>query len=91
MRETQADIDWLQRLLDESYERAGVHLREIHTQAARVHAEDLVRRLDGMQVSVVAAPELLMATVPERVGWAATANPGPENLRLTSPTDGTAG
>lgn len=44
----------LQALLDASYARAGAHLTGIHTPEVRLRAADLVRRLDGMQVFVVA-------------------------------------
>lgn len=54
MRETDEDLDWLQGILDRTYASAGGHLRDIHTDAARVTARDLVARLDGMQVLVVA-------------------------------------
>lgn len=54
MRETEADLTWMQELLDRTYGAAGSHLREIHTDEARVTARDLVERLDGMQVLVVA-------------------------------------
>lgn len=54
MRETSADIDRLQALLDSSYARAGAHLTSIHTPNARLSAADLVVRMQGMQVFVVA-------------------------------------
>lgn len=54
MRETPEQIRQLQALLDDSYARAGDHLRGIHTDQARITADDLVERLDGMQVFVVA-------------------------------------
>lgn len=54
MRETEDDLRWLQSLLDRTYEAAGSHLREVHTDAVRVTADDLVQRLTGMQVLVVA-------------------------------------
>lgn len=54
MLETEEDLAWLQGLLDGSYGAAGGHLRDIHTDAARVTAQDLVERLVGMQVLVVA-------------------------------------
>lgn len=47
-------VVWLQHLLDDSYARAGDHLLGIHTDRARVRAEDLVRRLPSMHVMVVA-------------------------------------
>jgi hypothetical protein len=54
MHETPSDIQHLQALLDASYARAGAHLTAIHTPNARITAEDLVARLDGMQIFVVA-------------------------------------
>lgn len=54
MRETADDLRWLQAVLDDSYARAGDHLRMIHTDEARLTAEDVVARLDGMRVFVVA-------------------------------------
>ena len=54
MRETSDDIKRLQALMDASYARAGAHLTSIHTPQARLTAEELVRRLGGMQIFVVA-------------------------------------
>lgn len=54
MRETPEDIRRLQDLIDASYARAGAHLTSIHSPAVRIGADELVRRLDGMQVFVVA-------------------------------------
>ena len=54
MHETPDDIHALQDLLDRSYERAGRHLRSITTPERRVDAEELVRRLTGMCLLVVA-------------------------------------
>ena len=51
---TEADLAWLQRTLDDSYRRGGEHLRAIHTPEARLDAAELVRRLPGMHVMVVA-------------------------------------
>lgn len=51
---TDDDLQWLQACLDDSYRRAGGHLRGIHTDRARVTAVDLVRRLPSMHVMVVA-------------------------------------
>lgn len=51
---TAADLDRLQNLLDDSYRRGGSHLLGIHTPNARVDAAELVRRLPGMHVMVVA-------------------------------------
>lgn len=51
---TEADVQWLQACLDDSYRRAGDHLRGIHTDPARLTAAELVRRLPTMHVMVVA-------------------------------------
>lgn len=51
---TPADLNRLQELLEDSYRRGGAHLLDIHTLAARVSAADLVLRLPGMHVMVVA-------------------------------------
>jgi hypothetical protein len=50
----QHTIAWLQRLLDDSYARGGQHMLGIHTDRARVRAEDVVDRLPSMHVMVVA-------------------------------------
>ncbi len=50
MHETVADLAVLQRLLDESYARAGAHLRSIWGPESRLDAEQLAARLDGVQV-----------------------------------------
>jgi hypothetical protein len=54
MHETPEDIRALQELLDRSYDAAGAHLRSITTPERRVAAEDLVERLTGMCLIVVA-------------------------------------
>jgi hypothetical protein len=54
MFETPEEIDRLQRVLDESYERAGSHLASIHSVETRLSATDLVSKLDGMQIFVLA-------------------------------------
>lgn len=54
MHETAAELHGLQQLLDASYARAGPHLLAIHSPQARISAEELVRRLEGMHVFVVA-------------------------------------
>lgn len=51
---TAADLAWLQELLDDSHRRANPHLRMIHSEAARLRAEDVADRLAGMHVMVVA-------------------------------------
>lgn len=54
MFETHEEMTRLQTLLDESYATAGSHLESIHTDRVRVTAEELVDRLPGMKVFVVA-------------------------------------
>lgn len=54
MHETPQDLAALQRVLDDSYARAGAHLRSIHTDKVRLTAEELVERFTGMKVVVVA-------------------------------------
>jgi uncharacterized pyridoxamine 5'-phosphate oxidase family protein len=50
VRETPSDLIWLQRMLDDSYARAGEHLRRIITEERRLDAARLVDRLSGVQV-----------------------------------------
>ena len=50
MHETEQDLDELQRLLDESYARAGEHLRHIWGPETRLTPERLARELKGVQV-----------------------------------------
>jgi hypothetical protein len=54
VHETAADLEELQALLDRSYERAGVHLREVITPERRLSAEELTSRLTGMCLLVLA-------------------------------------
>lgn len=54
MNENAEDLEWMQDMLDESYAAAGPHLLDIHTPAARLTAGQLVERMDGMRVFVVA-------------------------------------
>lgn len=54
MNETTEDLERLQRLLDDSYGRAGGHLAGIHTERVRVDAKRLVHELQGMQILVLA-------------------------------------
>jgi hypothetical protein len=54
MHETDDDLAGLQELLDRSYAAAGSHLKDIHIPGARVDARELVERLSGMNVFVVA-------------------------------------
>jgi general stress protein 26 len=46
--ETAEDLVALQRLLDESWERGGAHLRSIITPERRMTAEEVVELLEGM-------------------------------------------
>jgi nitroimidazol reductase NimA-like FMN-containing flavoprotein (pyridoxamine 5'-phosphate oxidase superfamily) len=48
VRETPADIESLQALLDRSYEAAGDHLLRIHTPERRLTAQQVAERLTGM-------------------------------------------
>jgi hypothetical protein len=59
MHETPDDIDRVQRLLDESYERSGEHLRSIITPERRLSAEEVCAELKGMTL-------LSLATVNSR-------------------------
>jgi uncharacterized pyridoxamine 5'-phosphate oxidase family protein len=54
VNETPEDLRALQGLLDRSYEAGGSHLRAIITPERRVHADELVRRLTGMRLLVLA-------------------------------------
>ena len=54
MRETQADLQQLQRVLDVSHERAGPHLRSVITPERRLTAADLAARLTGMKLLALA-------------------------------------
>ncbi|MEU5695388.1 pyridoxamine 5'-phosphate oxidase family protein [Actinosynnema sp. NPDC020468] len=54
MHETAADLEWLQRLLDSSYARAGAHLRSVVTPERRLHAEGVVAELGAMRVMALA-------------------------------------
>jgi hypothetical protein len=54
MYETEADIVWLQALLDRSYDEAGEHLRSITTPQRRIPAGSLGELLPGVQVLNVA-------------------------------------
>lgn len=48
VHETPEDLKELQRVLDESYAKAGKHLLSIHTPNWRITAEEIVERLTGM-------------------------------------------
>jgi nitroimidazol reductase NimA-like FMN-containing flavoprotein (pyridoxamine 5'-phosphate oxidase superfamily) len=54
MHENSDDIATLQDLLDRSYAAAGTHLRGIHSPHRRLSAADLVARLEGMRLLVLA-------------------------------------
>ena len=54
MHESPEDIARVQALLDRSYAKAGPHLRSIHTEQRRLTAADLVVRLQGMRLLVLA-------------------------------------
>ncbi len=55
MHETAADIEALQDLLDRSYASAGRHLRNVTPPERRVMADELVARLSGMCLLVLAS------------------------------------
>ena len=54
MHETAEDLDVLQQLLDRSFAAAGPHLLSIITPERRVRASELVARLTGMTLLVLA-------------------------------------
>jgi Pyridoxamine 5'-phosphate oxidase len=54
VHESEADLRALQELLDRSYAKAGPHLLRIHTPERRANAEEVVGRLTGMCLLVVA-------------------------------------
>lgn len=54
MRERDEDLQRIQHLLDDSYRRAGAHLRDIHQTSTRIDARRLTAELDGMRVLVLA-------------------------------------
>lgn len=54
MQETSEDLARLQDLLDRTYAAGGPHLLDIHTPRVRLDAAEVVERLTGMQVFVVA-------------------------------------
>ena len=54
VHESPQDIARVQALLDASYRAAGAHLRGIHTERRRLTAADLVQRLQGMRLLVLA-------------------------------------
>jgi len=54
VHETAADLEALQRLLDESSEASGAHMRRIITPDRRIGAVDLVARLTGVRLLALA-------------------------------------
>jgi len=54
VHETEADLEGLQRLLDESFEAAGAHLRRIITPERRIDAAALAARLSGVRLLALA-------------------------------------
>ena len=54
MRETESDLQHLQTVLDQSYERAGPNLRSIITPERRLTAVELAARLTGMKILALA-------------------------------------
>ncbi|MCU1360221.1 MAG: hypothetical protein JWN99_1510 [Ilumatobacteraceae bacterium] len=54
MHETPADLTELQRLLDQSYDSAGRHLREVIGPDRRLDATSLAAQLTGMRLLVLA-------------------------------------
>ena len=54
MHETADDLARLRELLDRSYAGAGTHLLRIHTPERRANVEEIVARLTGMCLLVVA-------------------------------------
>ncbi len=67
MHETPDDLRDLQRVLDESYAKAGEHLRSIFTPERRMSAEEVAKLLQGVFVlnvaTVTAACEPMVAPV----------------------------
>jgi nitroimidazol reductase NimA-like FMN-containing flavoprotein (pyridoxamine 5'-phosphate oxidase superfamily) len=54
MRETAADLERLQAVIDGSYAAAGSHLLHIHTPERRLDAEQIAERLTGMRLLALA-------------------------------------
>jgi nitroimidazol reductase NimA-like FMN-containing flavoprotein (pyridoxamine 5'-phosphate oxidase superfamily) len=54
VRETAAEIERLQALIDASYATAGTHLARIHTTERRLDAEQVCERLTGMRLLALA-------------------------------------
>ena len=53
MQETAEDLIRVQRLLDESYQAAGTHLREVITPERMITAKELSEKLLGMRLLVL--------------------------------------
>ncbi len=53
MHETAEDLARVQRLLDESYQAAGTHLREVITPERMITAKELSEKLPGMRLLVL--------------------------------------
>ncbi len=54
MRETAADLERLQELIDRSYAGAGAHLLGIHTPERRLDATQVAERMTGMRLLALA-------------------------------------
>jgi hypothetical protein len=54
MKETDADLERLQELIDRSYAGAGTHLLRIHTPERRLDAAQVAERLTGMRLLALA-------------------------------------
>jgi hypothetical protein len=52
--ESPVQLAGLQALIDSSYEAAGTHMLRIHDPARRLSAEQVVERLTGMRLLVLA-------------------------------------
>ena len=54
MHETEADLLWLDRLIDSSHQAGGPHLQRVFQPQTRIGAEELVALMTAMQVLSVA-------------------------------------
>ena len=54
MRETSADLEWLQEVIDRSYAGAGPHMLRIHTPERRLDAAAIAARMTGMRLLALA-------------------------------------
>ncbi|MGI9328972.1 MAG: pyridoxamine 5'-phosphate oxidase family protein [Pseudomonadales bacterium] len=50
MHESTTEIEALQQLLDETYKKAGVHYRSIHTPTRRMSAAEVCAQLEGVAI-----------------------------------------